>query len=67
MSRYALGSLYNPASGTICGLQPAHFISMATPHCGCDADGVAQVRLWARFGEAADEAAAAAAAAACLL
>ncbi|KAF6261528.1 putative serine esterase-domain-containing protein [Scenedesmus sp. NREL 46B-D3] len=40
---YAIGQLYNPASHTICGLQPAHFVTLATPHCGCDADGVAQV------------------------
>lgn len=34
ISRYALGSLFNPASGTIAGLQPAHFITLATPHFG---------------------------------
>jgi hypothetical protein len=44
MARYAIGSLHNPATGTLAGLSPCHFISMATPHCGCDADGVAQVR-----------------------
>jgi hypothetical protein len=44
LCRYAIGQLYNPASRTICGLQPAHFVTLATPHCGCDADGVAQVR-----------------------
>jgi hypothetical protein len=45
MARYALGSLFNPGQGRVCGLEPAHFVSMATPHCGCDADGVAQVCL----------------------
>jgi triacylglycerol esterase/lipase EstA (alpha/beta hydrolase family) len=44
LSRYAIGVLYQPTSGTICGLQPCHFISMATPHMGCDAAGPAQVR-----------------------
>lgn len=43
MARYAIGALFNPTSSTICGLQPTHFVTMATPHCGCDADGVAQV------------------------
>ena len=46
MARYAIGALYQPASGTICGLQPCHFISMATPHMGCDAEGEAQVGRW---------------------
>jgi hypothetical protein len=49
--RYAIGQLYNPASRTICGLQPAHFVTLATPHCGCDADGVAQVGLGAGQGQ----------------
>lgn len=43
MARYAVGALYNPDKSLVCGLQPCHFVSMATPHCGCDADGVAQV------------------------
>jgi len=43
ISRYALGVLYNPASGTVAGLRPVHFVSMATPHCGCDTDGVSAV------------------------
>jgi esterase/lipase superfamily enzyme len=43
ISRYALGMLFNPASSTICGLTPCHFVTLATPHCGCDADGVSQV------------------------
>jgi hypothetical protein len=44
MVRYALGVLYRPACRTVAGLQARHFISMATPHLGCDpADGEAQV------------------------
>lgn len=43
MARYAIGCLYNPATAKLCGLTPCHLITMATPHCGCDADGVAQV------------------------
>jgi hypothetical protein len=42
--RYALGSLYCPTTGRIAGLRPCHFISLATPHMGCDAQGLAQVR-----------------------
>ncbi|GIL80454.1 hypothetical protein Vretifemale_9661, partial [Volvox reticuliferus] len=41
--RYAIGVLYNPATGRIAGLQPSHFITLATPHVGCDAEGLAQV------------------------
>ncbi|GIL60273.1 hypothetical protein Vafri_14904 [Volvox africanus] len=41
--RYAIGVLYNPATGRIAGLQPSHFITLATPHMGCDAEGLAQV------------------------
>jgi triacylglycerol esterase/lipase EstA (alpha/beta hydrolase family) len=43
MARYAVGALFNPHKNLVCGLEPCHFVSMATPHCGCDADGVAQV------------------------
>ena len=43
MARYAVGALFNPDKGYVCGLRPCHFVTMATPHCGCDADGVAQV------------------------
>ncbi|KAI8469034.1 MAG: putative serine esterase-domain-containing protein [Monoraphidium minutum] len=43
MARYAVGALFNPASGTIAGLQPAHFVTLATPHFGCDSDGVSAV------------------------
>lgn len=41
--RYAVGCLYNPSTGRVAGLRPAHFVSLATPHVGCDADGLAQV------------------------
>lgn len=51
MARYAVGALFNPHKSLVCGLEPCHFVSMATPHCGCDADGVAQVcGLPRRFG-----------------
>ncbi|KIZ05254.1 hypothetical protein MNEG_2703 [Monoraphidium neglectum] len=43
MARYALGVLFNPSAGTIAGLQPTHFITLATPHFGCDTDGVSAV------------------------
>jgi triacylglycerol esterase/lipase EstA (alpha/beta hydrolase family) len=43
LCRYAIGVLYCPQSGAVAGLQPHHFVSMATPHCGCDAVGMAQV------------------------
>ena len=38
ISRYALGLLFNPTKQTVAGLQPAHYISLATPHCGCAAN-----------------------------
>ena len=41
--RYATATLFNPEANTIAGLVPAHFITMATPHLGCDGAGVAQV------------------------
>ncbi|KAG2488152.1 hypothetical protein HYH03_013295 [Edaphochlamys debaryana] len=41
--RYALGLLYDPSTGRVAGLRPAHFVTLATPHCGCDAEGLAQV------------------------
>ena len=43
IARYACGELFNPADRTIAGLQPAHFISLASPFCGCDTDGVSAV------------------------
>eukprot|EP00892_Ulva_mutabilis_P005269 jgi/Ulvmu1/3113/UM015_0153.1 len=42
--RYAAGYLYDKKEQRIAGLTPVHFISMATPHLGCDAtDGEHQV------------------------
>jgi hypothetical protein len=43
LARYAVGALFNPQEGSICGLAPRHFVAMATPHMGCDAEGLAQV------------------------
>ncbi|EFJ47651.1 hypothetical protein VOLCADRAFT_91609, partial [Volvox carteri f. nagariensis] len=40
--RYAVVLLYDRSTGRIAGLKPAHFISLATPHLGCDAGGLAQ-------------------------
>ncbi len=37
------GKLYDPVTCLICGLIPAHFITLATPHMGCDGEGPAQV------------------------
>jgi hypothetical protein len=51
MARYAVGALFNPDKGYVCGLRPCHFVTMATPHCGCDADGVAQVGWGGGRGE----------------
>lgn len=39
----AAGKLYDPSTGLICGLKPAHFVTLATPHMGCDGAGPAQV------------------------
>jgi Putative serine esterase (DUF676) len=44
MLRYAAGILYNAAERRIAGLQPMHFMTMATPHLGCDAAGEPQVQ-----------------------
>ncbi|KAL6763416.1 putative serine esterase-domain-containing protein [Haematococcus lacustris] len=41
--RYALGVSFNPDKQTVAGLEPCHFITLATPHLGCDAEGVSQV------------------------
>ncbi|KAG1674863.1 hypothetical protein FOA52_015253 [Chlamydomonas sp. UWO 241] len=41
--RYAVAQLYQPGARTIGGLQPAHFVTLATPHLGCDGGGEAQV------------------------
>jgi hypothetical protein len=36
ISRYAAGRLFDPGSGTLAGLQPCHYVAIATPHLGCD-------------------------------
>ncbi|PRW45615.1 alpha beta-hydrolases superfamily [Chlorella sorokiniana] len=36
ISRYAVGRLYDPATRTVAGLAPCHFVCIATPHLGCD-------------------------------
>mmetsp|Transcript_41998 Transcript_41998/g.105352 ORF Transcript_41998/g.105352 Transcript_41998/m.105352 type:complete len:540 (+) Transcript_41998:162-1781(+) len=46
LSRYAIGRLFDPASGLVRGLQPRHFITVASPHLGCDLDGGAQLPLF---------------------
>jgi hypothetical protein len=43
ISRYCVGALFDPRSRKIAGLEPCHFLTLATPHFGCDAEGVAQV------------------------
>lgn len=43
ISRYAIGTMFDPVAQTIAGLRPAHFITLATPHLGCDSDGEAAV------------------------
>lgn len=41
------GKLYDPAARLIAGLKPAHFLTLATPHMGCDGEGPAQVQFYA--------------------
>jgi len=36
ISRYALGVLFCKETGTMYGLKPRHFASIASPHMGCD-------------------------------
>ena len=43
LAHYAVGALFSPRDGTGCGLAPRHFVTLATPHMGCDAEGLAQV------------------------
>lgn len=38
LSRYAIGRLYDPGTQTVAGLEPRHFVAIATPHLGCDAE-----------------------------
>ncbi len=35
---HAAAVLYDPPSGKIAGLEPCHFITLATPHAGCDSE-----------------------------
>ena len=41
------GKLYDPTTQLIAGLKPAHFLTLATPHMGCDGEGPAQVQFYA--------------------
>jgi hypothetical protein len=43
MARFAAGALFDPRTRLVAGLEPCHFLTLATPHMGCDAEGVAQV------------------------
>lgn len=45
LARCAIGKTYDAATGHVAGLEPRHYVSMATPHLGCDVDGPAQVPL----------------------
>jgi len=46
IARYAIGKLYDPRERLVAGLRPAHFMSIAAPHLGCDGfSGPAQVRI----------------------
>jgi pimeloyl-ACP methyl ester carboxylesterase len=48
VARWAAGALFDPGAATLAGLSPAHFVSMATPHLGCQTVvGPAQVPLLA--------------------
>jgi triacylglycerol esterase/lipase EstA (alpha/beta hydrolase family) len=38
IARYAIGLLADPATGTVAGLQPQSYISIATPHLGCSSN-----------------------------
>jgi len=49
--RYTAGKLYDPGTGLVLGLKPVHFITLATPHLGCDGGGVSQVPLLGWAGE----------------
>ncbi len=43
--------LYDPRSGTVCGLAPRHFVTLASPHMGLTAaEGPAQVPFVAWAG-----------------
>lgn len=45
LARYAAGKLYDTSAGTIAGLKPRHYISMATPHVGFTSEGFAQLPM----------------------
>lgn len=45
--RYAAGKLYKAETGLVAGLRPMHFITIASPHLGCDVVGEPQV--WHRL------------------
>lgn len=47
IARHAAGLLFDPATRTIAGAPPAHYVSLATPHLGCahEPDNPAQVPL----------------------
>jgi hypothetical protein len=50
--RYAIGRLYNPAAGTLAGLQPRLYLSLATPHLGLSCEeNAAQVRTGLSCGD----------------
>ncbi|GMH33536.1 hypothetical protein BSKO_01370 [Bryopsis sp. KO-2023] len=42
-SRYACGVAFDPKTKTVFGLEPCHFLSIASPHLGCHVEGEAQV------------------------
>ena len=42
--RYAVGRLYDADTQRVAGLKPMHFITLASPHLGCDSVGEAQAR-----------------------
>lgn len=47
IARHAAGHLYDEGTGLVAGLRPGHFITMATPHLGCEVDtSPAQVRVF---------------------
>eukprot|EP00967_Tisochrysis_lutea_P094646 scaffold137675_cov18-Tisochrysis_lutea.AAC.1 len=45
LAHSVLAVLFDPKTRRIAGLEPCHFISIATPHVGCDAEGISQVGL----------------------
>lgn len=50
IARHASGVNFDPQARTIYGLEPRHFISIASPHLGCHIDGESQVPMigWGR-------------------